>query len=246
LLSETELIEALHRERLSRLNALLVILCVEPDKPKEVNEIKHLGRGAGLTEIFGWNVSDVLGRAKKLAIRLPAGWAITSAGRDHVISLGSIPAKKSAKILHVASSLRHATKRITHADTIAFLDEAITAFESGLNRAAVVLSWVGAMSVLQEEVFAKHLSSFNTEARRKYSDWKHAKTKDDLSRIKETDFLDIIGSPPVSILGKSVKEELKNCLRLRNGCGHPNSLSIGDNRVAAHIEVLILNVFAKF
>jgi hypothetical protein len=65
--------------------------------------------------------------------------------------------------------------------------------------------------------------------------------------MKESDFLDIIGSPPISLVGKNVKEELKNnCLRLRNACGHPSSLQIGENRVSAHLEVLILNVFAKF
>ena len=65
--------------------------------------------------------------------------------------------------------------------------------------------------------------------------------------MKESDFLDIIGSPPLSILGQNTKEELKNnCLKLRNACGHPGSLAIGENKVAAHLEVLMLNIFSKF
>ncbi len=32
----------------------------------------------------------------------------------------------------------------------------------------------------------------------------------------------------------------------RNGCGHPNSLKIGANTAAHHIEILLLNVFQKF
>jgi len=43
-----------------------------------------------------------------------------------------------------------------------------------------------------------------------------------------------------------VRQELEGCLKLRNGCGHPNSLKLGENKVAAHLETLILNVFAKF
>lgn len=50
----------------------------------------------------------------------------------------------------------------------------------------------------------------------------------------------------VSVLGKNVKQELQKCLQLRNGCGHPNSLQLADHKVSAHIEDLILNVFAKF
>jgi hypothetical protein len=33
-------------------------------------------------------------------------------------------------------------------------------------------------------------------------------------------------------------EGTEDCLKLRNGCGHPNSLKIGANKVAAHLETL--------
>ena len=89
-----------------------------------------------------------------------------------------------------------------------------------------------------------HLSAFNAEAKRRDSRWKLAKTRDDLARMKESNFLDILEA--LSIIGKNVKQELKNCLQLRNGCGHPNTLKISENRVASHIEILILNVFSKF
>ena len=62
--------------------------------------------------------------------------------------------------------------------------------------------------------------------------------------MKETDFLDRIVA--LSIVGKNVKAELKECLDRRNGCGHPNSLKIGANTVTHHIEILLLNVFKPF
>jgi hypothetical protein len=62
--------------------------------------------------------------------------------------------------------------------------------------------------------------------------------------MKEHDFLDVLES--ISVLGKNVKQELQKCLQLRNGCGHPNTLQIADHKVSAHVEDLILNVFAKF
>jgi hypothetical protein len=62
--------------------------------------------------------------------------------------------------------------------------------------------------------------------------------------MKEADFLVIIEA--IAVIGKNVRQELEGCLKLRNGCGHPNSLKLGENKVAAHLETLILNVFAKF
>jgi len=53
--------------------------------------------------------------------------------------------------------------------------------------------------------------------------WKAAKTVDDLATMKEAEFLSVLEA--LSIIGKSVKQELDRCLRLRNGCGHPNSRS---------------------
>lgn len=247
MLPKSALVDCLHKKRLPREDALLLILSVEFDTPKKVTTIKRIGRNAGLTEIQKWNVSDVLSRAKGLAIRIPEGWILTSQGWDKVRNLGVLPEQKSQKIVSLATSLRTATKSISNVDSAEFLDEAITSFEAGLYRAATVLSWVGAMSLIYDYVIQHQLSVFNAEAMARDAKWKPAKTRDDLCRMKESDFLDIIGSPPVSILGKNVKEELKNdCLRLRNACGHPNSLKIGENKVAAHLEILILNIFKIF
>jgi len=247
LLSEANIIEALYKKRLPRQDALLLILCVDAKVPKEVAKIKQLGRQAGLTEIQKWNVSEALRQAKGLAIRLPGGWAITSKGREHIQELDVLPKSISPKTIHFATSLRHAVKNISNDDTIAFIEEAIKCFEVGFYRSSVVLSWVGAISLLQDQIINHHLTTLNIEAQKREAKWKAAKTKDDLSRMKESEFLDIIGAPPISLIGKNVKEELKNnCLQLRNACGHPNTLEIGENRVAAHIEVLVMNVFSKF
>ena len=62
--------------------------------------------------------------------------------------------------------------------------------------------------------------------------------------MKEAEFLRSLVS--ISMIGKNVKAELKQCLDRRNACGHPNSYKLGKNAVAAHIETLLLNVFGKF
>jgi hypothetical protein len=88
------------------------------------------------------------------------------------------------------------------------------------------------------------LREFNKEASRIDAKWKPARTADDLGRMKEHDFLDRIAA--LSIIGKNVRQELEKCLSLRNGCGHPNSLKLGPNAVANHVEILLLNVFKVF
>ncbi|MCJ2105912.1 hypothetical protein MKK70_11100 [Methylobacterium sp. E-041] len=128
--------------------------------------------------------------------------------------------------------------------TRAFVAEAIQCHESGLYRSAIVMSWLAAVSVLHNEVMANYLAAFNAEAKRVDGKWKAAATTDDLGRMKEVDFLDRIVA--IGIIGKNVKAQLASGLTLRNGCGHPNSLKVGANVVAAHIEMLLMNVFDKF
>jgi len=246
LLKESELKDALHKKHLSRRDSVLLVLSVDCDNPKNGLRVRSLARAAGLPEIYQWNISDILAKAKPYAVKLPDGWILTSHGRAHVESLGVIPKKKGPQAIRTATQLRDLLSGMPSKQTAAFLEEAIDCFEAGRYRACVVLSWVGAISLLYDCVVQHHLAAFNTEAQARDSKWKAAKTKDDLARMKESEFLDIVGTPPLSVIGKSVKEELKNCLQLRNGCGHPNSLVVGESRVASHLETLILNVFQPF
>jgi hypothetical protein len=144
----------------------------------------------------------------------------------------------------VATDLRQPLNTIKDTDTRAYLDEAVQCYELELFRSADVMSWLAAIHVLKNEVHAKHLTAFNSEAQRVDSRWKLAKTTDDIGAMKESEFLDRAAA--ISVIGKNVKEELKKRLDFRNACGHPNSLKIGPNAVANHIEILLLNVFRKF
>lgn len=247
LLTENELKDSLHKKRLSRRDSVLLLLAVDCDNPKNGVRVRQLARGAGLPEIYEWNLTDILSKAKQYAIKLPNGWILTSTGWDYINSLGVLPDRQGPQVPEPAIQLRNLLATITSQQTANFLREAIACFEGGYYRACVVLSWVGAISLLYDYVVKHRLSAFNNEAQTRDNKWRPAKTNDDLARMKESDFLDIISSPPLSIIGKNVKEELKNnCLQLRNACGHPSSLAFGENKVAAHMEILILNVFQPF
>ena len=159
------------------------------------------------------------------------------------LSLGD--ALENAEVSHpVTDLLLEHLSHTSDPEVYNFVKEAVICFESGFHRAAVVLSWIGALAVLYAHVVASALPAFNQEATKRNSKWKDAKVKDDLSRMSEHEFLQILEA--TGLVGKSEKQSLENCLKLRNGSGHPNSLRIGENMVSAHLEALILNVFTRF
>jgi hypothetical protein len=106
------------------------------------------------------------------------------------------------------------------------------------------MSWLAAVDVLHRTVVAKHLADFNASAKAADSRWKDAVNEDGLGRMNEEKFLERCAA--IGVLGKNQKDELLKGLKLRNGCGHPNSLKVGPNAVANHIEILLLNVFEPF
>ncbi len=207
-----------------------------------VGDVRDLAVSAGLRAVAKWNVSAYFSKAKTLAIRTAGGWELTAAGKAHVAKVAG-PLLPSVSAL-VVSGLRKQLSSIQSAVTRSFVEESVKCLEAKLYRSAIVTSWVGAISVLYDAVIKTHLVAFNAEAIRRDSKWRPAKSADDLSRMKEFDFLQIL--PALSVLGKNVKDELEVCLKLRNGCGHPNSLVVGEHKASAHVETLMQNVFAKF
>lgn len=245
MLIKERLINLLHEDEYLRYEKILIILAVEVNNPKSVKDINYLGSEAGLTEIYTWQAGAILNNNKKrgLAVHLKKGWILTDKGKRYLTKDLNIDIK-SKRVAETATSLRNLLNDITDVNTKDFLSEAVSCFESKNFRAAVVLSWVGAMSVLQNHVAQNYLTKFNSEATRRNAKWKNAMNAEDLTRMKEKDFLNILVE--LSIIGKGVKGQLEHSLKLRNSCGHPCTLEIGENTVASHIEILIKNVFQKF
>ena len=144
---------------------------------------------------------------------------------------------------NLMNGLRESLGKIEDESTYSLLKEAIECYEHNLYRAAIVMSWMAAVCILYKHVCNRYLDEFNKEAKRKDSSWKKAETIDDLGRMKETVFLDRIES--LSIISRSVKNQLKICLSQRNNCSHSNLLEITPTIADAHFEVLLINVFSK-
>ena len=244
-LPRDELKRLVHTRGASATDQLLLILLADDATPKPPKVLKAIGKAIGLGAIANWNISTMLHRARPLSINVPGGWEITAAGLEHLTKRGLIGA---VHIAQPATDLRSLLPNITNQRTRDFVEETILCYEAGAHRASTVLSWIGAISLLYEHVFNAKLTEFNAEIARRTANQKQ-KSKlvaaiDDFAEIKEETFLDLLQA--ISIIGKSVKDELKARLKLRNGCGHPNSLQIGQNMAAAHLEALIKNVFAVF
>lgn len=239
MLKSVELKAWLHKD-LGRLDKVLLVLATQ-DEPISVTQIGELADAAGFRKMRKWNVSAVLSASKGKAIRT-SGWELTDVGKMHLRDLGVSTFSPAA--MQVTVDLRKYLAGITDVQTRNFLEEAIKCHEAGLYRSAIVMSWLGAVDVLQKHLHQKHLAAFNAEAQRVNSNWKHANSQDDIGKMSERDFLDRIEA--LSIIGKNVKAQLKACLDLRNGCGHPNTLKVSVNKSAAHIETLLQNVFEKF
>jgi len=232
-----------HGASLSSRDQILVLLALEPTGPHTIPEIKTRGSSAGLPKLAKKNVSDILAKAKGFVARTHAGWELQQAGVSRVRELAK-EIKVNLVVTHSSNSLRTHADRLSDPLTKSFVEEAISCFEAQQFRAAVVFSWAGAVALLHKHVFSKKLAEFNAEALKRDTKWRLAKQQDDLGRMKEHDFLDVCET--IGVLGKNVKQTLQQELSLRNGCGHPNSLSIAENSVAAHIEKLIKNVFSRF
>ena len=242
LIRPEQLVDVLHRPGLARQDKLLLTLGSFQTRPVAIAAVRAQAKQAGLREIEKWSVSGTLGAAKGLAIDTGHGWDLTAAGRAAVQKL--LGSEGQTPTAGVSNDLRNAVNGLSDANARAFVLEAIACFEARQFKAAVVFSWVGAVATLYDHILKAHLASFNAEAGRRDKNWRPAKIADDCTRMKEYDFLQVLES--ISVFGKSVKTELEAALKLRNGCGHPNSLKVSEHRAAGHIESLVLNVFSVY
>jgi len=234
----------LHGPRLGNRDQLLILLATTPVAPLSVQQIKLRCAAAGVSRLAKTNISDILGTSRGLVARTSDGWELQQPGILRVRELAQA-ANVNLVVTHSSQSLRGHAEGIADPLTKSFVMEAIMCFEAHQFRAAVVFSWAGAVALLHKHVFSKKLVEFNAEAARRDNKWRAAKQQDDLGRMGERDFLDVCEA--IGVMGKNVKQILQNeCLALRNACGHPNSVSIAENSVAAHIEKLIKNVFSRF
>lgn len=237
--SAQSLLDILSDASLSQLDLLLLCLAKVGGGPTSTKELRSAAVSLGLPEARKWNIPTVFNRGSRYVKKLPSGWRLTTNGQLRVQQLGF-----SSPEIVIPDTLREVASRLSDDRALSFVNESILCLEAGCFRAAIILSWIGALSILYSHVLSNHLDEFNAAAKKRNPRWKAALKYDDLSNMRESAFLEILCD--ISILGKSTKQELENCLRLRNACGHPNTTEIGPQRTRSHLETLILNVYQKY
>lgn len=241
MLDDKNLKAALHTAGITSTDKLLIVLFAGGDKPQAVKDVRSKAVAHGVRGAKDWNISQLLGASKGRAILVTGGWELTEAGVQHLAALGIAG---ESIVTQQATTLRKLLPKIVSEKNRDFISEAVSCYERKNLRAAAVLSWIGAVSILYDHVMQHAHAKFSNEWVKRNPKNKPITTVDDLSDIKEDAFLDVLHA--ISVIGKSIKDELKGCLKFRNGCGHPNTLVVGEARVAAHLETLINNVYVKF
>jgi hypothetical protein len=252
MLTDEQLLLALRKLAKAGQRLPVILVLSQVDRPALLSAIREKAVAVGFRDIAKWNIAQSLLVAAKdqQVAQLAKGWKILEPGLKAIEEYY----KPEAAIIR---ETRHALK--SHLDTIQdkqrrmFIEESIKAFDVGAFRAAIVLSWVGAVHILQEHIIAKHKAAFNAAGAARMAkaavkgekyNFAAVKSLKDFGVISEAELLQLCQD--AGIIHKAEKQALGERLDLRNQSGHPNPMIFAEHVVASHIELLMLNVYSKY
>lgn len=236
----TELRDGLARRDLSKTDKYLLIIASH-DGPITSREIKACAKNNGWRDGVTSEPSPFLNKSK-YAVSLPNGWALTTEGRVSLEERKII--SRSGILTPVVAALEKYLLDVHDSDKSRFVEEAVQCVRNKAFRAAIVLSWVGAVYLLYNYVVSQKLKEFNAEVHRRWPKRNDANGVDDLASFKEADFLNILEH--IKVITDAQSKELTSCLNRRNTAGHPNSHSFEEVTVGSHIHTLISIVYSIF
>jgi hypothetical protein len=229
----------LARKDISTTDKFLLILSALR-KPAATAEIKLFARNNGWTRGSKTNPAPYLKSGG--AVRTPKGWEHTHQSELRLTNVST--AFTENPLTPLADNLLQTIESLGAEENKRFLTEAVGCMRGKHFRAAIVLSWVGALWVLYNRMFSGFAAKFVSEAQTMGFKNFQVKNVEDFSKIhKESIFLEI--AEKVGAISKTERKELVACLDRRNDAGHPNDFDPGEGLVAGHIEVLIKHVFSK-
>jgi hypothetical protein len=237
----TELRDVLTRKDISKTDKYLLIVG-HHDGPITNAEIRVIAKENGWKDGARSAQSSFLS-ASKHALLLPKGWTLTGPGRASLEDRGLI--SRIGVLTPVTLTLEKYILDLHDPDKARFVEEAIACVRNKSYRAAIVLSWLGALYLMYAYVLREKLTEFNAEVYRRHPRSKPASTVDDLASIvKEAEFLNILEH--INAITKAEGKELVGCLDRRNSAGHPNSHTFTEVGVGNHIETLITSVYRRY
>ena len=144
--------------------------------------------------------------------------------------------------IQVHQLLKELPDRLPLREEKAFLEETLTCYRSGANRAAIVMCWNLAFSHLCNFILkdTSRLTTFNQEWLKKSTKAKAINAYDDFSRLKESEVLDVCYS--AQLINKNQYTILKEKLNHRNMAAHPSTVIFTQVDVEHYVLHLITNV----
>lgn len=236
----TELRDALTCKDITKTDKYLLIVG-HHDGPVKGADIRAIAKENGWKEGAKSVPAPFLTKSKH-ALLLPKGWTLTGPGRATLEDRGLI--SKIGVLTPVTRTLEKYILDLHDPDKARFVEEAIACVKNKSYRAAIVLTWVGALYLMYNYVLREKLSEFNAEINRRHPKSKLAGTVDDLAGLKEAEFLNVLEH--ISVITKAEAKELGSCLDRRNTAGHPNSHTFTEVGVGNHIETLISSVYRHY
>lgn len=126
-----------------------------------------------------------------------------------------------------------------------YLNEAVSAYEHGLYRAAILMVWAATIEHLYgtvrrhrtgvDAIQAANLARYGTAR-----NYREIKKVDDLLYLSESQFLQL--GEDAGMYNRNARQLLVDRLNLRNRCGHPTGYRPGREESIVFIESLALNV----
>lgn len=128
-----------------------------------------------------------------------------------------------------------------------YLEEAVTAYESGLYRASILMVWSATVEHLYTLVQShqggiKKLESANQARYGTSKAYRKIGKVDDLRYLKESQFIQL--GEDCGMYNRTARGVLTDRLELRNRCGHPTGYKPGREETVIFIESLTLNILS--
>ncbi|MCX7319942.1 MAG: hypothetical protein NT113_10790 [Hyphomicrobiales bacterium] len=237
----TELRDGLARRDLSKTDKYLLVVA-HHDGPVTNSNIKVIAKENGWRDGAQSNPSAFLSKSNS-ALFLPTGWTLTGPGRSDLERRGIV--SQIGVLTPVTHALEKYILDLHDPEKARFVEEAISCVRNKSYRAAIVLTWVGAVCLLYGYVIREKLAEFNKEVYRRYPKSKPSLNVDDIANVlKESEFMNVLEH--LGVITKAESKELIGCLDRRNTAGHPNSHTFTEVGVGNHIETLVSNVYLRF
>jgi hypothetical protein len=133
------------------------------------------------------------------------------------------------------------------ADYRDYLVEAVSCYENGLYRAAILMVWAACMEHLYITASGhangvKEFQKANFDRFRTSRNYREIMKKDDFLYLGESNWL--LLAEDAAMMNKNARQLLVERLNLRNKCGHPTKYVVGREETVVFIERLLLNILS--